>query len=302
MSEQNDSENSRVPTPAGSNDGSVSSHKKRRRGIHAGEQKERRGPESPISDEQKEHYGPESSTSDKKNDRRRLKTDLDSKDKCVGQLLIKYDCDIVMMSSGTVFHQSKDSFTVITTANGLVFWEDGQEIRTTSITIVFQNGKSYTTNSFVFHPSYQENPIHISGFDLALITFKGVFPHPVCPICPLLLPNGDYTNSEYSCSIYGYPADKHGQYWGQSRKGGFLIDSDMIFYDIDTFDGQGGSPVLTDYGICAIHSGKSVLKRKKCGTKLTYDKIIWINSHLESDKISLVGFDNIYHMSSSFLR
>lgn len=152
-------------------------------------------------------------------------------------------------------------------------------------------------NTIAVHDLYYSYPNSYSGFDLAL--------------CWIDVPEKDTTlrNDSYSCSSYpvavtdwdskasvvGFPGEYEGEKWGMV--GSVDIgkyhnrvkpgqEMEILLYDeIDTTEGQSGSPVMLGIGdIIGVHTGGNEVKGKNWATLINTAKLEWIEKKIIEQK------------------
>lgn len=155
--------------------------------------------------------------------------------------------------------------------------------------------KRYNVKNRVVHPSYFKNPETSSGFDLAL--------------CWIDVPEDDNTlkNGSYNClsnpvveanvntiaSVVGFPCEREGEKWGMVGSVNILDDETtrqhneiLMYEEIDTTEGQSGSPVMLDSSkkIIGVHTGGNLVKGVNWATLITTDKLRWIEEQIRSSR------------------
>mmetsp|Transcript_10688 Transcript_10688/g.13300 ORF Transcript_10688/g.13300 Transcript_10688/m.13300 type:complete len:152 (+) Transcript_10688:354-809(+) len=100
--------------------------------------------------------------------------------------------------------------------------------------------------------------------------------------------------------ILGYPGDKKddGIY---GMKGEVILkhpDKDLIFYKIDTAEGQSGSMILIDnngtMNIIGVHTNGDDIQRINFGTRIDKNKKDWIHDVINKTRISkTINSDNV---------
>mmetsp|Transcript_64546 Transcript_64546/g.58001 ORF Transcript_64546/g.58001 Transcript_64546/m.58001 type:complete len:348 (+) Transcript_64546:52-1095(+) len=176
----------------------------------------------------------------------------------IGLLRMDFEVDDEIKSfngTASVFSidQSKNLVYAITCAHNLKYYDPISNESVEAKQVFFERRdtntpKEYQMSERWIHPEYDAK-LAVSKYDLAIIAFKD---------------DGYFENAEQNMKsmddtsldkvhIYGYPGEKSGELWGDSKNKTFVKETrknpDLLQYDIPTTSGQSGSPIIrmTEY-------------------------------------------------------
>ena len=154
------------------------------------------------------------------------------------------------------------------------------------------------------HPSYFKNPTPHSGNDLALCLINVPKNDSILKCFSFANPAaGSFANRKVS--VVGFPSECEGEKWGmigniainnQEQVDSPQQDEILVYDEIDTTNGQSGSPVIEAQSghIIGVHTGGSQVFHENFATCITLEKLKWITGKLSGSWGIVKENDNFY--------